>query len=75
MTGSYILCNQLHRNGLMTDWGLIFLARVRAYTTGVLYFYYHICHTPTKTLFSSRLHVTVKVFNPKLLSRPFFLFV
>ena len=30
MTGSYILCNQLHRNGLMTDWGLIFLTRAYA---------------------------------------------
>ena len=30
MTGSYILCNQLHHNGLMTDWGLIFLTRAYA---------------------------------------------
>ena len=30
MTGSYILCNQLHHNGLMTDWSLIFLARAYA---------------------------------------------
>lgn len=22
MAGSYILCNKLHNNGLMTDWGL-----------------------------------------------------
>ena len=30
MTGSYILCNQLHRNGLITDLGLIFLSRAYA---------------------------------------------
>ena len=30
MTGSYILCNKLHHNGLMTDLGLIFLTRAYA---------------------------------------------
>ena len=32
MAGSYILYNKLHYNGLMTDLGLIFIARVTLVT-------------------------------------------
>ncbi len=35
MAGSYILYNKLHYNGLMTDLGLIFIARVTLVTAKI----------------------------------------